>query len=313
VMVLEGHAGLVTSLCYSPHGDSLASAGDDGTVRIWDRKSGKTCAILRDSDGPLRCVAYSPDGRRLAAAGDDGMIRIYEARTLQLRTTCAGSYWPLSSIAWSPEADRIAAASSDRVHGSTVVVWQTRPAQKVGACQIGHYEIHDLVFTPNGRHVAIAAEMPALILWSPTDLRFTEATELASSTPHLHLTEESSPHLLRIIQRFAVNSVSFSSNRQWLATADGADVALWEVRSGRLLGRLSRHRESVAAIDSSGVNGLLASAGTEGLVCIWDAVSQRLLAQFEWELGPLTDVAFSPDGQTAAVAGGSTIVVWDVE
>jgi WD40 repeat protein len=312
-MLLLEHAGLVTSLCYSPNGDSLASAGDDGTVRIWDRMSGETCAALRDSDGPMRCVAYSPDGRRLAAGSDDGMIRIYEARALQLRTTCAGSYWPLSSIAWSPDSDRIAAASSDRVHGSTVVVWRTRPVQKVGACQIGHYAIHDLAFTPNGRHVAIAAEMPALILWSPSELPFTEAAELAVSPSHLHPPEESSPHLLRIVQRFAVNGVSFSSNRRWLATADGADVALWKMRSGRLLGRLTHHQKSVAAIDTAGGSGLLASAGEEGLVCIWDAVSQRLRAQFNWEIGPLTDVALSPDGQTAATSGGSTIVVWDVE
>ncbi|MEQ8788922.1 MAG: WD40 repeat domain-containing protein [Pirellulaceae bacterium] len=312
--MLQGHAGPVTSVCYSPRGDRLASTGLDGTLRCWDRATARSLAVIRDNDGPLRCAEFSPDGRRLAAAGDDAMLRIYDAATMQLLDTCSGSYWPLSSIAWSPQADRITAGSSDRVHGSTVVVWRTRGLRKIGSLSIGHYEIHGLVFTPNGRRIAIASGMPALVLWSSSELPFTELDELPSHAFHVHALEENtSPQLIRLLQRNAVRSVSASPNRQRLATADGNEVLLWEWRTGRVTGRLSDHRETVTAVEFAWSGELLASAAADGAVCIWHESSQRLIAKFDWELGALTDVAFSPDGQTAAAAAGCEILMWDLD
>ena len=42
VTVLEGHAGLVLSVAWSPDGGRLASASDDGMVRVWDAATGAT-------------------------------------------------------------------------------------------------------------------------------------------------------------------------------------------------------------------------------------------------------------------------------
>lgn len=307
MLLLEGHEGRVTAVRYSPRGDLLATTGADGTVRLWDRATAEQRVVLRDNDGPVHAVAFSSDGRRLAAAGADAMVRIYDADaaagTATLRVTLTGSYWPLSTLAFSPAGDLVVTGSSERVHGSTVVAWQWRGQHKVGACQIGHYEIHGLAFAPGGRHVAIANSSPELLLWPPAALPFVSTELLGPGTADL----------LRMQQRHAVRSVAFSSNGQWVATADGEDVDLWELRSGRLLAHLAAHRAVVESVAFAHGASLLVSGGGDGLVCLWDAGSRRELDRYDWQIGPISDVTVSPDGLTAAAAGEAGVIVWDVE
>ena len=53
---------------FSDDGKSLASAGGDKTVRVWDVDTGETTLVLRDHAHWVADVCFAPDGRRLASA-----------------------------------------------------------------------------------------------------------------------------------------------------------------------------------------------------------------------------------------------------
>jgi len=65
---LTGHTGPVRALAYAPDGKTLATGGDDDTVRIWNPATSTTLHTLHT--GPVRAMAYAPDGTVLATAGD---------------------------------------------------------------------------------------------------------------------------------------------------------------------------------------------------------------------------------------------------
>src|SRR5205823_2111570 len=67
---MRGHAGQVTGVCYVPAGDSLLTAGQDGTIRQWDAQTGKSRGVLGSPVGAVSALAYG--GKRVAVAGAKG-------------------------------------------------------------------------------------------------------------------------------------------------------------------------------------------------------------------------------------------------
>ena len=117
------HEGSVEDLQWSPSEPTVfSSCGVDGTVRIWDTRSGDPHAMLtkmiKSNDVDVNVLAWNPKvGYLLAAGCDDGNFQVFDLRSFESDRAVVGDFSyhkkPITSIAWHPSDESVLCVSSE--------------------------------------------------------------------------------------------------------------------------------------------------------------------------------------------------------
>ena len=121
VNVLAGHHGTVLDMNFSPDGQRVVTACEDGMVRIWQVEDWKLVQTLSGHLGPVHSADFSPDGNWIVSAGEDKTVRIWSAQDGRLLQTLSESREPLIATAFSPDGRYIAASAEQ-----DVLVWERK-------------------------------------------------------------------------------------------------------------------------------------------------------------------------------------------
>lgn len=65
-----GHSGPIRGVALTPDGEEIIAAGDHGTARVWNRRSGEQRTTLTGHPGWVLGVAVTPDGEIITAGND---------------------------------------------------------------------------------------------------------------------------------------------------------------------------------------------------------------------------------------------------
>ena len=72
-----GHKAPVHDLAVTPDGQTIASASEDQTVRIWTNSVQGHSQVIKSHSGPVRSVALSSDGSLLLSGSDDKTLKVF--------------------------------------------------------------------------------------------------------------------------------------------------------------------------------------------------------------------------------------------
>jgi WD40 repeat protein/energy-coupling factor transporter ATP-binding protein EcfA2 len=287
---LEGHeSGGIFAVSFSHDGQKIASAGGDGTVRIWDRHGNSLLPnpLLHDK-ARVWTVSFSYKDDLLASGDAAGRIRLWNSRDgkllrllpLQARQKTEN---PILKVSFSPDDRLLAAAVSG---DQTIEIWRVADGQLVKSIPQGT-QVNSVSFSPNGQMVAAGGEDGKVKLWSLDG------------------------NLLKVFTHGElVYDVAFNSDTILASGGKNKEVKLWRIADDKPMKPLS-YGDTIYGIAFSYDRQLIAAGGDDKTIKIWRITdSQKVASLFNGN--PVNSISFSPDNQTIASSDEKLIRLWHI-
>lgn len=314
----------VSSLAFSPNGNTLATGAGDGDLRLWTIEpiralwpSSETASVDSKSVTSLPpgvilkstvkapsvvSLALSSDGRTIAWGDLDGRVRILSSQTSATLRTLTGLIGSVPALAFSSDSRTLASgedgnATSAGANGAdgTLKLWSAQTGALLRTFRGLEGTVESVAFSPDGTILASvdSASENQIKLWNPR-----------------------TGALLRKLNSSSPGPLAFSRDGKLIASSNGSgEVTVWDARTGLIVIKLREQWGRQVAFSPNGK--LLATSGggdsdDKHFVKLWDVQTGRLIRTLVESEGTKW-MAFSADSGRLATCSRDGVALWGVE
>uniref|UniRef100_A0A8J7A9C3 Caspase family protein n=1 Tax=Desmonostoc muscorum LEGE 12446 TaxID=1828758 RepID=A0A8J7A9C3_DESMC len=328
----RGHEGDVWSVAISTDGQTIASGGNDGTVRLWNLQGHPLAEPFRGHKDYVRSVAISTDGRTIVSGGNDGTVRLWNLQGHPLAEPFCGHEGDVWSVAISKDGQTIVSGGRD----GTVRLWNLQGHPLAEPFRGHENYVMSVAISTDGQTIVSGGSDDTVRLWNLQGHPLAEpllahaggVNSVAISTDGQTIVSGGNDRTVRLwnlqghplTEPFRghedyVRSVAISTDGQTIVSGgrDGT-MRLWNLQGHPLTEPLGGHENYVKSVAISTDGQTIVSGGDDGTVWLWNLQGHPLTEPLLAHAGGVNSVAISTDGQTIVSGGNdSTVRLWNLQ